>query len=93
MEGAIFVNGKLGESTHTFDGVLLLVLALKPYFAVRMSGSESLKKRRWAIVVEVDCTNDVGNRIKGGGVRLTKESRSTVAWLQHAFNAETAQII
>ena len=40
----IFADGKPCEGTDAFNGIIFLIIALQPYFSVRMGCRKSLKK-------------------------------------------------
>ena len=40
----IFAKGDVLEGTHVFNGILLFIIALQPYFIVRVGCRESLEK-------------------------------------------------
>ena len=41
----VLVEGELLEGAETFDGILLLVVALKPYLAIGMGVGKGLDER------------------------------------------------
>ena len=57
---------------------------MEPNFPIGMSICKSLKKRRWAIVVEVDSADNVCDWVKGARGRewVAEKGRHFMAWNQ-----------
>ena len=63
-EGSIFAKSELLEGAETFDGIFLLVVALKPYLPIGMVGGEGLQERRRTFTMKIDGTDDTSHGVK-----------------------------
>ncbi len=63
-KGAIFTQGKALEGAQACNATLFLEVALEPNLPIRMGCRKILKERGRAVPMEVDRTDNTGNRIE-----------------------------
>ena len=64
-EGSIFTKGDLLVGAHALDGVFFFIVTVKPDFTIGVVISQSLKKGRGAVAVEVDCAHNSSHWVSG----------------------------
>jgi len=61
----VFSQSYLPKCAHVFNTTLLFIITLKPNLTVRVGRGQSLQEAGRAVPVQVHCTYDACNRVKG----------------------------
>jgi hypothetical protein len=63
-QSPVFTQSETFKSAKAFNAVLLLIIALEPYFTIGVGRRKSLKERGRTIPMEVYSADDVGDRVE-----------------------------